>query len=555
MRVTDKLSALRLGRFNEILRLLLAIVITASASIAFGQATRSKPSYHPTDILVSFADGGEEQVADLCAPIHATPVTYIADLNTWKIRLRPGMHPLKGVAYFSNFPTVTNGQPNYDYQYDFDPNDPSYPTQYAPFITNCRDAWDICQGSPDVVIAIIDSGVDLTHPDLQGKLVPGFDFGENDADPMDNQGHGTRCAGAAGAATNNSVGLASSGFNSRIMPLKASDAATMLRTDALVQCILFAENNGADVISMSFGSGASDTLMHMAIQRRPDLTFVAAAGNANSPASHFPAAFPEVIAVGATDDLDQKASFSNFGANWVDVAAPGEDVLTLDLGGGFGLHNGTSYAAPWVAGIAALLRSYFGTSSETQADYVRECIEETCDNIGAWVDHGRVNAFAAMTYIPAGMSRTETLPYDFTPTYGTYFSGGVSDLAISDDQYLTFDALFYSGVVYVFRGTASSQITLPSGAVKEIQVRLEPSVNTANVAASTVYLLRWSDSTWIHIGSMLAKTWDQPKLFRQTHNPADFVDPSGEIHVAFQVDSTFPFQVKFDSMSVAVLTQ
>lgn len=275
-------------------------------------------------------------------------------------------------------------------------------------------AWDVTQGDSSVVIAILDTGVDTGHPDLAAKIwrntgeidgnaldddgngyvddVRGWDFGTNDNDPnpeytMDASGldvgfHGTFCAGIAAAATNNFEGIAGASWRSRIMPLKVSHPDSGITSDAIAGAFLYAVDEGASVISMSFG-GPGDPGVSEFFQALVDLaTFsgtlcVAAAGNDGSNVPTYPAACDRVLAVGATDFNNARASFSNWGP-WVDIAAPGslmwsticrnytftdlDQLFYVFLFNWDGVNpymygDGTSFACPLVAGVAAMVRA------------------------------------------------------------------------------------------------------------------------------------------------------------------------------------------------------
>ncbi|MGH7724917.1 MAG: S8 family serine peptidase [Candidatus Eiseniibacteriota bacterium] len=314
------------------------------------------------------------------------------------------------------------------------------------------EAWDITHGSPSTVIAIMDNSVDTSHPDLVSKIwtnpgetpansidddgngfvddVNGWDFGDEDNDPkphpiLDEIGidvafHGTFCAGLAGAATNNLIGIAGTGWDCTIMPLKiASTAGTMLVSDAS-EAFFYAADNGADVLSMSFGappdSGLGDffqALVDMAVGA--DVACVAAAGNDGLSSPVVPASNTGVLSVGASDETNARAFFSNYGP-WVKVAAPGTiifssiqqnyefDVVTAiiyafffgwDEVNPYMLADGTSMACPITAGVVGLVRSHYPWMTASQA--IQRVIDTGDDVVYDQPIGRKVNAFRAVS--------------------------------------------------------------------------------------------------------------------------------------------------------------
>ena len=289
-----------------------------------------------------------------------------------------------------------------------DPNDPGYAlqwglTQFQNHDINASEAWNFSTGGSDITIAIIDSGVDLDHPDLQAKIVPGYDFVNLDSLADDDYGHGTHVAGIAAAVSNNDLGITGVSWGAKIMPLKMLSASGTGTTFNLAKAIYFAVDNGAQIINMSLGASCGtgwpevEDAVDYAVAK--GVLLIAAAGN-NQPYVFCPAAIADVVAVGATNTNDVRASFSNYGPE-LEVAAPGVDIYGTLVGGGYGAKNGTSMAAPFVAGLAALLRS---SDPALTAGDVRTVIQNTSDDLGSpgWdplYGHGRINAWRALASI------------------------------------------------------------------------------------------------------------------------------------------------------------
>lgn len=288
---------------------------------------------------------------------------------------------------------------------DYVPDDPNIASQGFLEVIKAYEAWDITQGSEDIVVAIIDSGVDYEHDDLKDKIylnegeIPdndldddedgyvdnyyGWDFAgadfENvieDSDPIAKEStidHGTRVAGCSSAGTDNGVGVAGVGFNSKYMALKCSaendtrdnGSAFLLNT---IFAVLYAADHGADIINMSYGgSGFSqfeqDVFTYAALEK--DVVLVSSAGNGGTDLIQFPGGYDHVLSVAATNLDDTKAGFSEFG-DWVDIAAPGVAVQTTLINNQYGPTSGTSFSAPIVAGAAALLRSHYPDYNQFQ---------------------------------------------------------------------------------------------------------------------------------------------------------------------------------------------
>lgn len=296
-------------------------------------------------------------------------------------------------------------------------NDSLYSGQWAlPKI-----AWDKLDVSssafnpatPSAKIAVVDTGVDYTHPDLTGKVdtISDWDFVNNDDDAMDDNLHGTHVAGIAAANTNNNLGIAGISINSvRILPVKVLNQDGAGYYSWVASGIIYAADSGAEVINLSLGGNVKSATLESAVNYawNKGAVVVAAAGNSGNTSKTYPGAYPNAMAVWASDQNDFKASFSSYGS-WVDVGAPGVSILsTIPLGkdnsdgsgDGYYLANGTSMATPHVAGLAGLL---FSQHSGWSAQTVRSKIESTADPVSGrlynrgYLGRGRINVFRALT--------------------------------------------------------------------------------------------------------------------------------------------------------------
>ena len=262
------------------------------------------------------------------------------------------------------------------------PNDPRFAGQYGPRLAGLPAAWSAAgYGSAAVTIAVLDSGIARTHPDLQGaRLLAGHDYVNGDAMPNDDCGHGTHVAGIAGASTDNGIGVAGAS-QATLLPLKVLGSGCSGSLSNIAQAILDATDQGADVITMSFGTTSDSRTLATAVRYAWDhgVLLVAAAGNgAGDDSVRYPAAYNEVIAVSAVDAGKRLASYSSRGAH-VEVAAPGTSIDSTTVGGGYGLMSGTSMSAPSVAGILALARS---CAPQSTNQGLRDSLATTAEDLG-----------------------------------------------------------------------------------------------------------------------------------------------------------------------------
>lgn len=252
-------------------------------------------------------------------------------------------------------PAVLRIEPNYRIHL-FQTNDPFFSSESHLNLIHAPNAWAFTHGSPDVRVAVLDTGVDITHPELSSKVLLRQSFvGDSGNDAI---GHGTFVCGIIGAGTNNGIGIASVGYDTSLIVAKITDIRGNSTDAIVIQAIDWAVANGAKVISMSFGHSEFSQTLKDAIDDawNQGVVLVAAAGNTAGTAKMYPAAFDNCIAVGATDGNDRRAGFSTYGS-WVRLAAPGVNILSLTPGNHYTHMNGTSFAAPMVSAAAALLWS------------------------------------------------------------------------------------------------------------------------------------------------------------------------------------------------------
>jgi thermitase len=407
---------LRRGVYIAVALLILTLLSVAPwlALNARAEGPEPEAQFVPGEVLVKFktdlASAAEE--GQVKKKLGLKTVEQIEELGVQRVEVRPGDEE-KIVEKLQSDPAVEYAEPNYIvYAVDTNPDDlyfnPPYSRQWGLTMIQAPAAWDIVTGTTPVIIAILDTGVDLDHPDFScpGKLTAGWDYANGDGDPDDDHGHGTHVAGIAAACTDNATGVAGLSWGARIMPLKVLNSSGNGSVSSVANGITHAANNGARVISMSLGGYglASNQTLKGAVDYayNQGCLLVAAAGNDNTSNPLYPAAYNHVVAVAATDGADGRAYFSNYGSH-IDVAAPGVSIYST-LIGSYGYKNGTSMATPFVSGLAALVWS---ADLNQSSDAVEGIIKSTAVDRGSpgWDQYfgwGRINAgAAALATLPA----------------------------------------------------------------------------------------------------------------------------------------------------------
>jgi thermitase len=366
----------------------------------------------PGRMLVQWKDA--DRAAQAKARLGLKTTGQIDGLETDVIDLPSGMSPEAFTAAMGD--DAAFAEPDYLVRTFVAPNDEHYARQYALKKVGAEAAWGLERGDAEVRIAIVDTGADTQHPDLRGQVAGTFygvgwrgavGFGS----ARDDNGHGTHCAGVAAAIMGNQEGIAGMAPGCRLLIAKALGRDGVGSTSDLARGVNWAVSQGADVISMSVGSEDDSRPLRTAIQRAiaQGVVVVAAMGNEGKTLKNYPAAYPGVIAVGATDNEDRVTSFSTRGS-WISVSAPGANILSTtptykvymseDANGGleatYDRLTGTSMATPLVAGLAGLLKSKHPNWTPAQ---VKRQLEQTATAAGrknTTLGYGRVNAAAAL---------------------------------------------------------------------------------------------------------------------------------------------------------------
>ena len=491
--------------------------------------------------------------------------------NIYLVNMPKEENVLDAARDYQNDPAVEYACPNYIRKITATPNDPYYkqnpnadPNQWGLFKIGCKpigsgeSGWDIEKGTNEVKVAVIDTGANYLHPDLMGRLnsLEGYDFANGDNDPMDDHGHGSHVSGIIGASTNNSAGIAGVDWNCRIVPIKAFDAGGSGSDEAIFHAIRWAADMvTADVINMSFGGYDDSPLISdiVAYAATSDCLMVAAAGNENTSDHSFPASYDHVLSVAATDPNDHKTSYSDFGSA-VDVSAPGGEsnyslgpqyyinwILSTykPMGGDpnkFAWMQGTSMASPFVAGLAALLRSKFPTDD---ADTIAQRIKDYADNIDSYnpsykglIGSGRINVGAAL----GGLN-----PYISEPASGETVYGNISIKGRATGE----GFVKYTVLVNLY-GSADAWTTIESSTNKVIDGPLA-TYDTKGLDAWISIKLRLNDlATREMVITVHAGSKEKPILSgRAEYGPNPFNPKNGQLLITYKLTRNSDVHIYF----------
>ena len=386
-----------------------AAALAAPAKAADGHPAPPHPKADDDSLLVTYADGasGDAVVAAIArtgVEATAVPGIHVVDVDAGGRDLARLTRQLKSVD------GVSKVEPNFIRSIDKVPNDPGFAGQSPAFTTaHVPAAWDVAVTGSATTVAVLDTGVDLDHPDLAPNLVAGHNEINPDLPPADDHGHGTEVAGLVGAVTGNGSAMAGVAWNARIMPVKVLGADGTGDDGDLIDGIMWATQHGAKVINMSLGDYLQSDALDAAVRYATDheVVVVASAGNDSTLAPSYPGASPGVIGVTATDAAGRFAWFSNQGP-WYMLAAPGVEVPTTALASGPEARTttatGTSFSSPIVAGVAALVRERHPGWGwiEVLADLARTGRDAGPAGVDDAYQFGIVDAAAALGVGPRG---------------------------------------------------------------------------------------------------------------------------------------------------------
>jgi subtilisin family serine protease len=414
--------------------LLGVFVLAFSLNATLAPAVPPSADYVPGEVILKFKNSATQHDKDqIYAELGGAKVKGLGRIKA-ELRRVETMSVEDAVGRYRSHPKIAYIEPNYIVRASEIPNDPRFPELYGLNNTgqtggtvdadiDAVEAWDVFTGSSNVLIGVIDTGVDYNHPDLAANIwtnpgeipgngidddnngyiddVHGYDFINNDGDPMDDHGHGSHVSGTIGGVGNNGIGVAGVNWNVKIMACKFLSASGSGSVADAVEAINYATMMGVRLTSNSWGGGGFSQALLDAINDADaaGILFVAAAGNSSADTDvspNYPSAYasPNIVAVAATDDHDALASFSNYGATTVDLAAPGVNILSTTPGNTYSVFSGTSMATPHVAGALGLVFGRFPNIGHMDAkNLILNFVDHKASLAGKCLTGGRLNAF------------------------------------------------------------------------------------------------------------------------------------------------------------------
>jgi len=486
----------------------------------------NSPIYTPGMVIIKFATQDMKEISTCLKEVNAytweqafpnlPPSNSLSAV--YKLRISSGTDIRSLIYKLQNKAIIEYAQPNYINHLCAEPNDQFYTKQWALQAIQVLQAWKIEKGKSDIVVAIVDTGVEYEHEDLESRIwinpgeidgngldddgngyvddIRGWDFTDTpefplgtdyldrDNNPDDETGHGTHVAGIVGAIPDNTEGVAGVTWNCRIMAVRGG--GKILEDDDLAAAIIYAADNGAHIINMSWGSDVLSFIIRDAIEYAysKGCILVAAVGNDDRSNVIYPALHNHVISVGATNDKDEKASFSNYGPG-VDIVAPGESIFSTVRGDRYSNWKGTSMASPIVSGVVALMLSRRpGLSGEEVAQILRSSADEIDEPLFAGA--GRVNsakALAASSDLVASISSPEN---GSGMDQGAVITGTASGYGFSKYQ------LEYTHIPNIYSFDGSEEFVWNEAADFQTNPRLDAPLGKINTALleEGIYLVR-----------------------------------------------------------------
>lgn len=391
---------------------------TIDTTVIDGEDNGNASHYYKNEVVVQFINQPDQQQLDkLKQEIHVEQVLKMGNTFIFKSNELSTEHL---IAYFKENYELKFIEPHYLYMTNEEtvsevkPNDVLF-EKYQWNISDIQatTGWNLSKGTEDVIIAVLDTGVQVDHPDLQDRLLEGYNVNDSSTNSNDDFGHGTHVAGIIGATVNNDEGIAGVSWYNKILPVKVLNSTGAGSTYSVAQGIIWATDHGAKVINMSLGNYASADFLHEAIQYayNHDVVLVAASGNDNTSRPGYPAAYPEVFAVGATNNSRERASFSNYG-DYIDVVAPGDSIASTYIGGQYSSLSGTSMASPHVAALAGLIRTLNPLLTNVQ---VMEIMRQSATDLGDsgkddYFGYGEIDVYRALTMAAGFQGTLQTYP-------------------------------------------------------------------------------------------------------------------------------------------------
>jgi subtilisin family serine protease len=500
--------------------------VTAPTAPAPAESASSK-SFVPGHILVQPRPGLSNAEFDKAlAPHGGKVIGRLGNLNVFVVALPPNASEQAVASILAHNPHFKFAEVDQLVSADLTPNDAYFASEWHLQTVDATSAWNSSTGY-GITVAILDSGIDATHPDLQGQLVPGWNFYDNNSNTSDVYGHGTKVAGVVAALGNNGMGVAGIAWNAKVMPVRVSDTSGVGTWSAIASGLNWAADRGAKVANLSFAVQSSSTTQTAAQYfRNKGGVVVNSAGNYGvlDPT----AASDALVSVSATDSTDTLASWSSYGP-YVDLSAPGVGIWTTTVGGGYGAVSGTSFSSPLTAGVAALMMAANPALSPSQ---IVSLLKSTAVDLGAtgsdyYFGSGRVNAGAAvLAAVQARGSDTAAPAVAITAPTGGTVSGVVPvNVSASDNIGVVRVDLYVNGSLFAGDATTPYGFSWDSTAVSGPSASL---VARAYDAAGN-----WADSSAVIVGTSTPPINSNPDTVPPT---VAITDPANGSNVRGQVN-------------------
>ncbi|RYG88606.1 hypothetical protein EON77_00395 [bacterium] len=490
----------------------------------FAGATAAAFAAAQLELLVKYAPNATPTL--LNAGIGAKTLASYPQIGWQKIQVPGGMTKERAIRYYKSLSSVVAVEERTKPVAYLIPNDPLYGQssgnvykQYQHAQINMPSAWELSIGSPNVTVAVVDSGSRPTHEDLVGQILStsrNFTSGGTASDISDGDGHGTHVSGLAAATGNNGKGGLGTGWNVKLLTCKITYGTS--GTEDFANAIMYAADQGAKVINMSFGSRGYSQMLDEAVQYafNKDVVMVAAAGNDNETSARYPASLPNVLTVASTDQGSGRSSFSNYGP-LVDVAAPGGEIVSTATTGDsdYIVESGTSMASPVTAGAVALMRAYAPDAPGTEI--VTALISTARQASTPFTVYGQIDVAAAMRAIAipvvtglkpgaAAIVNNEGVISNTTGAPAT----DASYLSTTDGSTLNIRSNYQAslGTVAGFTTTFATSTTAPD-LTKLLTGRLQMTLRANTNVTALVMMLNTTTNSWDLVNSTRLTSTDQ----------------------------------------------